>query len=187
MDSPHFDSNSPFGSYQNNWILPEESILSSQPSLFLLDMEKEMKQEVKMAVKQIKKERGENMEKDAVLTTEWKVKGKKKVAKQAEKEKAAQIEKAMVPKTEMMTINEHVGGEKAMVETDNTEGEKKNADAITTSFEPVKKYLRSIIEMDEAALKTICKEKGIVPKGRPSMKHKYAFVLFQDVLMQLEM
>lgn len=74
-----------------------------------------------------------------------------------------------------------------MVETDKTEGEKKNADAITTSFEPVKKYLRSIIEMDEAALKTICKEKGIVPKGRPSMKHKYAFVLFQDVLMQLEM
>ncbi len=93
MDSPHFDSNSPFGSYQNPWILPEESILSSQPSLFLLDMEKEMKQEVKMAVKQVKKERGEKMEKAAVLTTEQKGKGKKKVASRPRNKRLHRLKK----------------------------------------------------------------------------------------------
>jgi hypothetical protein len=45
MDSPSFlsDNTSPFH-YQNNWILPEECIIHSQPSLFLLDiMEDERK------------------------------------------------------------------------------------------------------------------------------------------------
>ncbi len=63
MDSPNFDSNSPFGSYQNNWILPEEFIISSQPSLFMLDMEKGKDREVRMAVKQVNKERVEQIEK----------------------------------------------------------------------------------------------------------------------------
>jgi hypothetical protein len=62
MDSPSFDSNSPFGSYQNNWILPKEFIISSQPSLFLLDMEKEMKGESKKAVKQVEKGRVDQMD-----------------------------------------------------------------------------------------------------------------------------
>ncbi len=75
-----------------------------------------------------------------------------------------------------------------MIETDKTKGEKTNADfeAVDTSFERLKNYLRSIIDMDESALETFCKEKGIVPKGRPSMKHKCAFLLFRDALMQLE-
>jgi hypothetical protein len=47
MDSPLFDANSPFAHYQNNGILPDESIVSLQPSLFLLDMDKEKKQEFK--------------------------------------------------------------------------------------------------------------------------------------------
>jgi len=43
MDSPNLGSNLPFDLYQNNLILPEELIISSQPSLLLLDMENEMK------------------------------------------------------------------------------------------------------------------------------------------------
>lgn len=199
MDSPNFDSNSPFGSYQNNWILPEELIISSQPSLFLLDMEKEMKGEGILAVKQAKKGRGEQM--DSVMTTEKKVQLKKKVVKQVEKvkaaqktvvkqtekEKAAQIENAKVPRKEMIKINEHARGEKAVVETEKTETEKNNVDAVATSFEQVKNYFSSIIEIDESALKILCKEKGIIPKGRPSMKQKYAFALFCDALKELEM
>ncbi len=111
-------------------------------------MEKKKKQEVERAVKQVKKGRGEKMETGAVLTKEKKLQAKKKVTKHAEKQKDAQIEKAMVPKKETMKLNEHAGWEKAMVETDKTDVEEKNADAVATSFEQVKNYLCSVIEMD---------------------------------------
>ncbi len=81
MDSPNLGSNLPFDLYQNNLILPEELIISSQPSLLLLDMENEMKWEGKMAMKQVKKERMEQI--DSVLMTEKKVQVKKNVVKQA--------------------------------------------------------------------------------------------------------
>jgi hypothetical protein len=63
MDSPIFDANSPLDHYQNNWILPEDFIVSSQPSLFLLDMEKEKTQEIEMVAKQVEKESAEKIEK----------------------------------------------------------------------------------------------------------------------------
>ncbi len=106
------------------------------------------------------------------------------VLKQTEKEKAAQIENA--PRKEMIKIHERVGREKAMVEAEIKETEKNNVDTVAISLEKVKNYLCSIIEMDESALKSLCKQKGLMPKGRPSMKQKYAFVLFCDALKKLE-
>jgi len=48
----------------------------------------------------------------------------------------------------------------------------------------LKGYLISILEMSTTDLKAICKEKGILPGGSASLKHKYAFVLFRDALMK---
>jgi hypothetical protein len=45
MDLPPLEMSLHFNHYQNNWILPEESIISLQPSYFLLDIEAEANKE----------------------------------------------------------------------------------------------------------------------------------------------
>ncbi len=50
MDSPSSNASLPSDHYQNTWILPEESIIFSQPTLVLLDMEKEKKHEADVSV-----------------------------------------------------------------------------------------------------------------------------------------
>ncbi len=56
---------------------------------------------------------------------------------------------------------------------------------INTSVEhQVQDYLISILEMDATDLKTHCKDKRILPGGSASLKHKYAFALFCDVLVK---
>jgi hypothetical protein len=69
----------------------------------------------------------------------------------------------------------------AEVEKEKVKEEEKKVAASST--EQFKSYLGNIFEMDESALKTLCKQKGILPKGRSTMKHKYAFALFRDALM----
>ncbi len=59
------------------------------------------------------------------------------------------------------------------------EDEKKNK---ATSDDQLKACLSHILKMDEVALKDLCKEKGILTQGRATLKHKYAFALFQDTL-----
>ncbi len=73
------DANSPLDHYQNSWILLEAFIVSSQPSLLLLDMENEKTQEIEMVVKQVEKESAEKIEKAVEL----------------KKEKGLQIDKSM--------------------------------------------------------------------------------------------
>jgi hypothetical protein len=99
------------------------------------------------------------------LPREQKLQVKKEAVKQGKKKKAAQIEKVIASKKDMIQINEYAGqGGNAMVKPDKTEGEERNVDAVTTSLEQVKNYWGSIIEMDESTLKALCKEKGILPK-----------------------
>ncbi len=80
------DANSPFDHYQNNWILPEESIVFSQPSLFLLDMNQEKKHEIKKAEKLAEEEVVEKTEQAVRLKKELGLQVKKS-AKPVEKER----------------------------------------------------------------------------------------------------
>jgi hypothetical protein len=43
--------------------------------------------------------------------------------------------------------------------------------------------LRSILQMSKNELKTLCEEKDILKKGGATLKHKYAFALFSDALL----
>jgi hypothetical protein len=76
-----------------------------------------------------------------------------------------------------------VGKKATVVVKEKNEEEEKKEDDI--SLVQIKKFLSSIIQMDEPALKALCKQKGIMPKGRATMKHKYAFTLLRDALIQL--
>jgi hypothetical protein len=49
--------------------------------------------------------------------------------------------------------------------------------------EQLKDYLSTILEMDAATLKDLCKEKGILSNGPSTLKHKYTFALFRDALI----
>jgi hypothetical protein len=196
MDSPLSDANSPLDHYQNNWILPEEFIVSSQPSLFLLDMEKEKTQGLEKVLKKPERERVEKIEKAVVLENEQGLhlkkatkhveKGKavlKKASRQVAKVKTAKIIKGLVS-------DEEKAPKKVYEETLTAEVEKekiKEEENIVagTSMEQLKSCLKNIVEMDESALKALCKQKGILPKGRSTMKHKYAFLLLRDAMMQI--
>ncbi len=103
------DANSPLDLDQNNWILPEEFIVSSQPSLFLLDVEKEKTQVLEKVLKKPERERVEKIEKAVVLEKEHGLhlkkamkhveKGKavlKKASRQVAKVKTAKINKGLV-------------------------------------------------------------------------------------------
>ncbi len=137
--------------------------------------------------KQVEKEMVEKIEKAAVVTKEQGL-SMKKVAKQVEKEKAmkqekgkaAKIKKAMVLNKENKEKDDE--GEK-MAEIEKQKAKEEEMKAAVISMEQVKKYLTGIMEMEESTLKALCKKKGILPKGRSTMKHKYAFALFRDALM----
>ncbi len=97
MDSPVSDANSPFAHYQNNWILPEESIVCSQPSLFLLDMDNEKNQGLQKDAKQVEKEAAEKIIKAVVSKKESGLQVQKSI-KQIKKGNTAKIKKAAVSK-----------------------------------------------------------------------------------------
>ena len=182
MNSPPSDANSPFAHYQNNWILPEESIVFSQPCLFLLDMEKEKKQEFQKDAQHVEKRAVEKIEK-AVVSKKERGLQIQKAAKQTKKVNTAKINKTAVSNKGKAQKNE--GEEKKMVETEEEKTKEEEKKVATTSVEHVKKHLSRIMEMEESALKALCKDKGILTTGRSTMKHKYAFALIRDALMQL--
>jgi hypothetical protein len=141
-----------------------------------------------------------------VAVKKTKVKGSKKVATQNTKDIANLTKKAASLGKKASAASISLKNEKAIDETDEKEPElKKNGKACSTddpvekkaTAEVVKKeviknavdcdlkgYLISILEMSTTDLKAICKEKGILPGGSASLKHKYAFVLFRDALMK---
>jgi hypothetical protein len=310
MASPFLDTASPlFDHYQNNWILPEECIYSSQPSLFLLDMEKVKKQEAldstflpvivdeeqsdkvdhpihgrpdcvvypfrkdpelhcetcwcitcevpaakckswnvhcREARKQVKSKGVEKIESGVALKKgcgqligmkEEKIDGKVKEsaasknekavvphavkaaaskkekavvlhevkAAKAKKERAVVLhevksaaskkEKAVVlHKREATNLKKEKGAASNMVMACNIEDAEKGMVAVKNeevdvekmkvAAEQLKGYLCSILEMDAKTLKGLCKEKEIPLNGRATLKHKYAFALFCEALMQ---
>jgi hypothetical protein len=182
MDSPLLDTNSPLDHYQNNWILPEESIVFSQPSLFLMDMETEKEKEFKKVAKQVGQEMAEKVGNTAALKKEQGLQIKKAV-KQKKSGEVAKINKPVVSKKVKVWKKEDEKKITTEVEKETVEEEEKKVTAI--SMEQVKNHLSGILEMEESALKALCKEKGILAKGRSTMKHKYAYALFCDMMMQL--
>ncbi len=106
-----------------------------------------------------------------------------KAAKQIKKVNTAKIKKTAVSNKEKAQKNE--GKEKKMVETEEEKTKEEEKKVATTSMEHVKKHLSRIMELDESALKALCKDKGILTTGRSTMKHKYAFAVIRDALMQL--
>jgi hypothetical protein len=257
MDSPPFNADSPFDCHLNSWFLPEESIFSSQPSLFLQDMEKEMKQNAldstflsviideeqsdavfhqihsqpDCAVHPFKKDPKLHCEtcwclrcgKPAAKCLSWSIHCKEtgKEVKKNMTEKVAQglvlkkgrvqqtkvkeknaekIEKGvMVPheknnylvsKEEKAIIARNLKAsdvdcaEKKIMAVKNVKAAEEKEKKIATSKDQRKKYLSSVLKMDEEALNILCKEKGILTKGRATLKHKYAFAPVQEALIQ---
>lgn len=255
MDSPPFNADSPFDCHQNSWFLPEESIISSQPSLFLQDMEKEMKQNALDSTFLsviIDEEQSDEVfhpihsrpdcvvhpfRKDPKLHCEtcwclscgipaaecrsWSIHCKEtgkevrkntteKVARglmlkkgqqqqiQVNKAKVEKIKKAVVvPREQKVLVSKEEKAaaslrnlkvsdvecvEKKIVAVGNVKAEENEKKKKAASDDQLKKCLSHIIEMDEAALKDLCKEKGILTKGKAALKHKYAFALLQDAL-----
>lgn len=193
MDSP---LDSPF-LYQNNFILAEEDIISSQPILVLLDMEDEklkktLDLELSAVVDEHKEETSngitpEETNKDkltevakngkAVASVKGKIKSTRKGntvtpkrGKSAVSKKEIEIDNANMLKVDVPLV----------IAIDKASGE----DNKETSMEQLKSYLSKILMMDRSDLKQLCKDKGVPIKGGPTMKHKYAFALFGDALMQ---
>ena len=196
MDSSVSDNNSPLDHCQNNWILPEEFIVTSQPSLFLLDMEKEKTQGLEKVLKKPERETVEKIEKAVALEKEQGLhlkkatkhveKGKavlKKASRQVAKVKTAKINKGLVSGEEKAP--KKVNEETLTAEVENEKIKEEENMVAGTSMEQLKSCLKNIVEMDESALKALCKQKGILPKGRSTMKHKYAFLLLRDAMMQI--
>ncbi len=98
------------------------------------------------------------------------------------KREAAPKMKKTLSSKKIAQKNEHAEKTLAVEEKEST-SEQENEKG--TSMEQLKVFLDSIIEMDESALKALCREKSILPKGRSTMKHKYAFALFRDALLKL--
>ena len=105
MDSPLSDANSPFAHYQNNWILPEESIVCSQPSLFLLDMGNKKNQGLQKDANQVEKEAAEKIIKAVVSKKESGLQVQNSM-KQIKKGNTAKIKKATVSNKEKAQKNE---------------------------------------------------------------------------------
>jgi hypothetical protein len=196
MDSSVSDNNSPLDHCQNNWILPEEFIVTSQPSLFLLDMEKEKTQRLEKVLKQVEREQVERNEKAAVLEKEQGLHSKMAV-KRIEKEKTElkwaprQVKKVKATKIDKGSVSDKekalkkVDEETLMAEVENEKVKEEGNMVAATSMEQFKSYLGKIVEMDEPSLKGLCKRKGILLKGWSTMKHKYAFMLLRDAMMQI--
>ncbi len=256
MDSPFA---SPFF-YQNNFILPEEAIFSSQPTLPLLDIEDEKMQKApELSVVVIDKEQKEETSDGIVLKGKSKgkptkvskngtamasMKGKPVATKKGNKAASKndgnkkigmddmKMQKVILPSVVIIDVDDgqtenatnataatpkkgkaavsknednkkiEIDEEKlkkvvepsvVIIDEGQTEDATSGIIAVeisgeenmkVKSMEQLKSYLRDILQMDRSNLKQLCKDKGVLTKGGPTLTHKYVFALFQDALMQ---
>jgi hypothetical protein len=145
-------------------------------------VESEKKQENDNILKQVKKVMPEKVKK-ASLAKKQKGLQNKKAARNLKEEEVNLIKEATNYGRKDNSAQKNLGKKATVVVKEKNEEEEKKED--DTSLVQIKKFLCSIIQMDEPALKALCKQKEIMPKGRATMKHKYVFTLLRDALIQL--
>lgn len=199
MDSPTFSDDG--GSYAPPcFLLEEEQIILSQPSLFLQDMAHETHktnapcfdrttapETLKTAVPRLGRTKApktlkmndtaeRKMKKQAIAT-----KKKIETVPTSRNSKVAAKVKMSAP-TDILNVEQKMTEDKESVHTADMEHckQQKRAETAEAALDALNKYIVTILNADDTELKRLCREKSIRIYGKAATKHKYACALLEN-------